>query len=239
MLQRFLNSFKSDCRYIIQNPVLLAAVLYPLIIILLLRFAVNPVSDLIFLKAGFRLGLYYTIIAITIISVIPALLGFIHAFIYLDKHKIDIFNVVLVTPADNKITQFFKMIIPALLCFIIVLTVNLITNPVPTEGWLRSVFVSLLLSVQSPFVLLLIGSFANSRAKAILLLKIYGILLAAVPLGLLLHHPWNYFLFFSPYYWISWAWVSYSPVESLIYGVISTGITIGFILWFYTHLLKK
>ena len=239
MLQRLLNSFKSDCRYIVRDPILLAAVLFPLITILLLRFAINPVSELIFLKTGFLLERYYSIIAITIVSVIPAILGFIYAFMYMNKIETDKSNIVSVTPADQKYFLFFRMMAPALLSFIMILILIFLSDPVPSEGWLRSVFISLFLSIQSTFVFLYIASFCDSRAKGILLLILYGIFLAVIPFGLLFHHPWNYFLFFSPCYWISWAWVSYSPAESLFYGAISIAITAGYIVWFYTHLLKK
>jgi hypothetical protein len=239
MLQRFLNSFKTDCRYIVRDPVLMAAALYPLIVILLLRLAINPVSDLIFLKTGFRLEIYYTIIAITLISVIPLLVGFIYAVTDIDKTVSNKDNSLSLTPADKKSFLFFRLMEPALFSFIMILIVTLFTDPVPSEGWLRSVFISLLLSVQSSLVLLFIRSFAGSRIKAIVLLKIYGILLVVVPLGLLLHHPWNYLLFCFPYYWLSWAWVTYSPSESLFYGAISIAISFGCIVWFYTHLLKE
>jgi hypothetical protein len=235
----FRSLIKSDIKLITRDPVLMAAALYPLIIILLLKFAFNPVSNLIFLKTGFRLEIYYTIIAITLISVIPLLLGFIYAVIDIDKidlHKVNIIPLIL---ADKKSFLYLRVMEPALVSFIIVLIVTLFTDPVPSEGWLRSVFASFLLTAQVPLVLLYIISFAGSRAKAIVLLKIYGILLAVVPLGLLLHHPWNYLLFYFPYYWISWAWVNYSPGESFFYGAISTVITLGYITWFYSHLLKK
>lgn len=239
MLQRLLNSLKSDCRYIVRDPILLSAVLYPLITILLLRFAINPVSDLIFSKTGFRLEIYYTIIAITLISAIPAVFGFIFAIISLNNNELHRLSVDPATPADKKSFLFIRMIVPTLFSIITVFITVLITDPVPSEGWLRTLFVTFLLSVQSPFVLLFIVSFSGGRAKVILLTKLYGILLVTVPLGLLLHHPWNYLIFFSPLYWISWAWVTYTPSESLFYGIISIAISFGCIIWFYSHFLRK
>jgi fluoroquinolone transport system permease protein len=82
-------------------------------------------------------------------------------------------------------------------------------------------------------------SLAGNRVEGSALSKLYGIFLVAVPLGLLLHHPWNYFAFFSPLYWISWAWIISVPFESLIYGAISMIITFGCILIFFRHFLKK
>jgi hypothetical protein len=126
MLQRFLNSFKTDCRYIVRDPVLMAAALYPLIVILLLRLAINPVSDLIFLKTGFRLEIYYTIIAITLISVIPLLVGFIYAVTDIDKTVSNKDNSLSLTPADKKSFLFFRMMEPALFSFIMILIVTLL-----------------------------------------------------------------------------------------------------------------
>jgi len=217
----------------------MAAVLYPLIIILFLRFAIPPFSELIFSKTGFRLELYYTIIAITLISAIPAVFGFIFTFISLNNSDLHRLVFDPATPADKKSFLFIRMIVPILLSIITVFITVLITDPVPSEGWLRSVFVTFLLSVQSPFILLFIVSFSISRPKVILLSKLYGIFLVTVPLGLLIHHPWNYLLFFSPLYWTSWSWVTYSPSESLLYGAISIAISLGCILWFYSHLLRK
>ena len=239
MFQRLLNSFTNDCRYIVRDPILMAAVFYPLITILLVRFAINPISELIFSETGFRLELYYTIIAITLISAIPAVFGFIFAFISLNNSDLNRLNFDPATPADKKSFLCIRLIVPTLLSIITVFITVLITDPVPSEGWLRSVFVTFLLSVQSPFILLFIVNFSNSRPKVILLSKLYGIFLVTVPLGLLIHHPWNYLLFFSPLYWTSWSWVTYSPSESLLYGAISIAISLGCILWFYSHLLRK
>jgi len=144
-----------------------------------------------------------------------------------------------VSPADKKSFFYFSIMEPVLLCFIMIVIVTFLTDPVPSEGWLRSVFVSFLLSLQSSLVILFLRSLSNSRAKAIVLLIIYGIFLALIPIGLLLHHPWNYLLSYFPYYWISWAWISYSPGESFFYGAISIAITLGYNIWFYSHLLKK
>jgi len=239
MFQRLLNSFTNDCRYIVRDPILMTAVLYPLITILFLRFAVPPVSELIFSKTGFRLELYYTIIAITLVSAIPAVFGFIFASIHLNNSELNRLNIDQAAPADKKSFLYFRMIVAILLSFITVYLTVLITDPGPSEGWLRSDFVTFLLSVQSPFILLFIVNFSNSRPKVILLSILYGIFLVTVPLGLLIHHPWNYLLFFSPLYWTSWSWVTYSPSESLLYGAISVAISFGCIVWFYSHLLRK
>lgn len=239
MWNRFRSLFKADIKFIAGSNLLLFVMLTPLLLILLLRLGYPLLSDFIFLKTGFLLYNYYTIIAITIVSVIPVLFGTVYALIFIRESNPLIHQINDLTSAGRKNFIYIRMIIPAVFSFIIVLFSIILTNPVPTEGWLRSIFVSILLSVQSSFVFLFIGSVAGTWSKGIILSKLYGIILATVPLGLLLHHPWNYFVFFSPLYWISWTWVTPVIGESLLYGSISIIITFGCILIFFRHFLKK
>ena len=239
MWSMFRSLFKTDIKFIARDPMLLLAILAPFILILFLRLVFPQLSDFIFLKTGFLLDNYYTLTAITIVSVIPMLFGMVYAFILLDENDLHILQVNAVTPAGKKNFLYMRMLVPAVLSFIMVLFSIIVTNPVPSEGWLRTIFVSFLMSTQSPFIFLFIGSLAGNKAEGMALSKLYGVFLAAVPLGLLLHHPWNYFAFFSPLYWISWAWIISVPVDSLIYGVISMIITFGCILIFFRHFLKK
>jgi fluoroquinolone transport system permease protein len=167
------------------------------------------------------------------------LFGMVYSFILLDESDAHILQVISVTPAGRINFLLMRMIVPSFLSLIMVLLTILFTNPMPSEGWLRTIFVSLLLSFQVPFVFLFIGSLARNKVEGLALSKFYGVFLATVPLGLLLHHPWNYLNFFSPLYWISWAWVSQNPIESLMYGGISIVITAGSILLLFKHFLKK
>lgn len=239
MWNRFRRSFINDINIISHDKTLLLYSLGPIILCIVFKLFFPVLSHYIFSKTGFVLYDYYSLVAITLISFIPAFIGIIYAFILLNEKELNQIQVSAISPAAKKSFLYFRIMPPALLSFIMLLIMTFLTEPVPSEGWLRSVFVSFLLSIQSTFVFLYLVSFSNSRAKGTLLLKLYGIFLAVIPFGLLFHHPWNYFLFFSPYYWISWAWVSYSTAESLSYGAISIAITAGYIVWFYTHLLKK
>jgi fluoroquinolone transport system permease protein len=240
MIRRIiLNSFKADIKFIARDPMLLMAFLAPFILILVLRLVFPLLSIFIFSKTSFLINSYYTLVAITFVSIIPMLFGMVYAFILLDENDLHILQVIAVTPAGKKNFLYMRMIIPAFMSFVMVLLSVIFTNPVPAEGWLRTIFVTFLLSAQSPFIFLFIGSLAGNKIEGLALSKLYGVFLIAVPLGLLLHHPWNYFAFFSPLYWISWAWVTSVPVESLLYGAISMIITFGCILIFFRHFIKK
>ena len=218
---------------------LLVASLIPLLLIVFLKLVFPIFSHFIFLKSGFLLDKYYSLTAITLVSLIPVFFGIVYAFILLDDNDLKISQESVVKPVSGRNSLYMRIIVTVSLSFVLVLLSIFLTDPVPTEGWLRTIFVTILFSIQSPFVFLFIGCLAENRIEGLALSKIYGIFLITVPLGLLLHHPWNYLAFFSPLYWISWAWVVSIPIESFIYGTIATIITSGGIIIFFRHFLRK
>jgi fluoroquinolone transport system permease protein len=239
MWSMFINTLKADIKFIVHDPLLLIASLASFLLILFMTLVFPLISDFIFSRTGFLLVNYFTLAAITIVSVIPVLIGMVYAYILLDENDLHILQVIDVTPAGKKNFIYYRMTVSAFLSFIMVLFSIILINPVPTEGWLRTLFITVLLSIQSPFVFLFIGSLAENKNEGISLSMLYGIFLAAIPFGLLLHHPWNYFAFFSPMYWISCSWVASVSIESLIYGSISMIITFGSIMILFRHFLKK
>lgn len=239
MWNNFKKLFKADIKFIARDPMLLFAILAPFFVILFLRLLFPLIDGFIFLKTGFQPDKYYSLIAISMIPIIPILVGMVYAFILLDENELHILRIISVTPAGMKNFLYMRMMVPAFLGFFMVLISIFLTNPVPSEGWLRTIFVAFLLSTQSSFVFLFIGSLAGNRVEGLALSKLYGVFLIAVPLGLLLHHPWNYFAFFSPLYWSACAWVCSAPVESLIYGAISMVITFVCIAILFRHFLRK
>ena len=234
-----LNSLRADFRFIARDPMLLMAFLAPVFLILFLRLLVPLLSEYIYIKTAFQLMDYYSVVAITMVSLIPMLFGMVYAFILLDENDANILQVISVTPAGKRDFLYMRLLIPAFPGFIMVLVTILLTDPVFSEGWLRTIYISILLSLQGPFTFLFIGCLAGNKVQGLAFSKLYGIFLVAVPLGLLVHHPWNYLLFFSPLYWISWAWIIPSVTESLVYGTIAAVLTFGCSVIFFRYFLRK
>ena len=234
-----INSFKADIKFVGRDPMLLLAITTPIIIIILLKLLFPLISDYVLSLTGFQLDNYYTIVSLTILPVIPMLFGIVYAFMLLDENDTHILQVIAVTPAGKKNFLYMRMITPVIFSFLLVMISIIVTNPVPTEGWIRTTLISLILSLQAPFVFLFIGSLADNKVEGLAFSKLYGIFLIAVPLGLILHHPWNYLMFFSPLYWSSWAWITSSIGECILYGSISMIITLGGIIILFRHFLTK
>ena len=238
-MRRFKSSFIEDMKIISHDLMLIATGLAPIILILLLKFIFPLISHILFLNSGFILDKYYSLTALTLISVIPVLTGMLFAYIILYENDLKNPEGPSVGSLPEKNNIYIRILISLLLSFILIYLSIFLINPVPGEGWLRTLYVVIMLSVQSAFVLLFIVSLAESKSEGFALSKIYGFFLLTVPLGLVLHHPWNYLAFISPLYWISWAWIIKSPIESFMYGSIAMILTAVAILIFIRYFLRK
>ena len=229
------SSLKSDLKSITQSRILSNVILAMLIIILFLKFIFPLISGFIFSKNGIEIYNYYPIIAITLVSVIPVIIGILIAYTYNKQDDL----IIQVSPSEKIIFIITKMMFPTIAGYLMILITAFVTDPVPSQGWLRTIFISALLSGQTTLIFLLIVILAVKKTGRAAISILPLIFIASVPFGLLVHHPWIYLAFFSPLYWISWAWVIPGAGESIIYGGISLLITIGGSLVVYRYLLVK
>jgi len=234
-----LKLFIADIKSIARVPVLLCSLLSPIIITLLLLYIYPLFSGLTWAEDTFSHGRYYSVIAITLISAIPFISGLLFSFIHLTESHSSDNSGAEKSNKDSKNHLIERMSVSAFLSFILVLPVIYLTDAVSTEGWLRGIFAASLLAAMAPFIFLFVTGLNGNRRYWKLLSLISILFLITVPAGLLLHHPWNYFTFFSPYYWLCWAWVIASPAESLMYGLISIAITSVSMLIFYRYFLRN
>jgi hypothetical protein len=223
MKNKQINLFIADIKYIVRFPALLFALLSPVFILLFLIYGFPLVSGFTRVENTFLYDRYFTITAITLISAIPFIYGLLFSFIQLAESQVSATNDPL---AGGDLKWHFKLriVISVILSFGLILLLIYLTDAVPTEGWLRSIYAAFLFSVMTSLVFLFSICFAEDVKRRNLVFLISVLFLMTVPSGLMLHHPWNYFIFFSPFYWLGWAWIITSPAESLLYGLISVVI---------------
>ena len=239
MWSSFKSPFISDINIILHDKTLFARILAPFILILILKFVYPLLSGVIFSKTGFLLDKYYSLVAITFLSVIPMFPGMVYAFIQITEKDSNTIYVQTIAAEYKYKFLLLRMIISAIISFVLVMITIILVKPVPTEGWLRNLFAAGLLSIQAAFVFQFISTLSVTRISGIAVSKLYWIFIITVPLGLLFHHPWNYLAFFSPLYWISWAWVVPNPAESFFYGVIAFLLTSGSILILLRQFVRR
>jgi len=238
MWTRFKKLFIDDFNIISQQKTLYVSALILFILFILLKFIFPPLSHFIFSKSGFVLDNYYSLVAITFVAIIPALVGIIYAHILLNEKSLPPLTPNEITPAIKRNILYMRMIISSFLSFVLLLLTIILTKPVPTEGWLRTLLAAILFSIQAPLVSLFIIVLSKNRVAGVSLSWLWLIFLIAVPFGLLVHHPWNYLVFCSPLYWITWAWIVPSPLESLVYGIIALFLSAVILIFLSGRKLK-
>lgn len=239
MLSRLVRFSISQLIVIIRVPVFILALISPLLIVTGLLFLFPPVSSLSGSGSEIFTERYYSLTAITLISTIP----FIYGWLISSVHLRETASVILTTdfPGFSVPVQRLKgrLAFSILLSFVMILPAVFLTDPVSTEGWLRSIYISSLLATTAGLVFIIATGFVADKKIVVAPLILSVLFLVSVPAGLLLHHPWNYFLFLSPFYWISWSWVTSVVSESILYGAISIVLLSGGILIFFRHSAKK
>lgn len=228
------NSLKSYFKLLKLARIILGSFLTFLGILLVMKIIFPLLGQLTFSKTGFHVDSYYSVIAITLVCLFPLIIGLLYEYIPGEIQSSDL----PATSPGLKSLLLLRMFFAALICFVFVLLTVLLVKPVPTEGWLRNLFASCIISIQVPFVCAMRSALMKKKVKGFYIFIFCIILLITIPFGMLVHHPWNYFVFFSPLYWLSWTWIIGSPVESLVYGTISVIITSTATVIFLKSLLK-
>jgi hypothetical protein len=229
------NSLKSFFKSLKLIRIFLGSAFSILGILFLLKIVFPLFAQLTFSKTGFQVNSYYSVVAIPLVCLLPYLIGMLFEYNLIGNKSSDF----PAAPGPNKSFLLVRMLLVAFISFVFILLTILLTDPVPSEGWLRNLFAALLLSFQAPFICLMIRTLVLKKVKQIPVFIVSLIFLIAVPFGLLVHHPWNYLVFFSPFYWVAWAWIIKIPVEGFMYGAISVIITSVALTVFLSSLLRK
>jgi hypothetical protein len=225
---RIFELLKRDAKAGCHSWYLFIISLVPLVFILLMLLGFPFLADIILSTKNFDLYTYYSLTGITLASAIPVISGHFYAFLFekeKNTHKPYFTDTHL---SDQKLALRTRLVSSFLFSLVFLLIFVFSTDPVQGEGWLRNCYVSLLFALQSPVVFLFANCNAGMRIKVFIVTSLYGLFIIAVPFGLITYHPWNYMAFFSPFYWVAWAWVISIPFESIVYGLIATVLALGY-----------
>lgn len=213
--------------------------LFSLIVIILMMFVFPLLADILLRRHGFDLYRFYSLIALTLASLIPAFPTFFFGFLHIGEfNRIGSAEEGLL-PINLKLSFRIRVLSVFLVTLILLLIFIFSVDPVTEEGWLRNCFVAFLFALQAPLGYIFSSCIAGKRIKGFIIPFVCFLFVIAVPVGLVIFRPWNYLAFFSPFYWIAWAWVIEIPYESLMYGSISIAITFGYMYLLCRKLFKK
>ena len=233
MLSKFKSAFFTDLKAISLNKRILIPLCILILVIILIPFCIHVVTHHEYLYHGVQPAKFYTLISITLVALIPVLTSIAYGNLLSDKTYAVAIKGSTEVSGNVPDSTYIRIFTLLLISFILINLSILIIKPVPAQGWLRTLYAAILLSFQAAAGFLYTGIKDHKRIAGIALSVLYWLFIIALPVGLLLHHPWNRVACFSPYYWIAWAWMLKSPTGSMIYGsvaVILTSIVITILL---------
>jgi hypothetical protein len=239
MWGKFKSTFLADLKAISLNRWLLIAFSILILIVIILPVCSPAVSHSIYMKTGVQPAKYNTLISLTLIALIPVIIGIAYGKIMSDEVQHKKNNDPGMVNRNIPDSTYIRIFTSLTISFILVILSIWFLKPVPSQGWLRTLYGAMLLSVQTPFVLLLIAGTATKKIAGISLSIFYLVFLIALPFGLLVHHPWNYLAFFSPFYWIAWAWMIRPPVEAIQCGSIAIILSMAILFILLRYYLRR
>jgi hypothetical protein len=208
------NNALADFNLLTRKPGLFLCILLPLLLVTFLKLSYPLILNQ--LESLFKLAPenWLTLTLITIISTIPIITGVLFSYMHTYAKLLPKDTVLIKSELTGRMAE------PFILSEFLILLSVVLTNPVPSEGWLRIISVSLIFSLLSPYVYLVLTDkyLKNVGSAVFYVFLIYWIL--AIPVGLLLSRPLNYLAFVSPFYWISWTWLTPSRNESIFLAAI-------------------
>ena len=154
---------KTDIKLIIHKPVLISGILIPFLLVLILKFIFPFISILISSQGRLQPDNYYTIISLMLIFSIPLAVGILMASGFSNRNLISASS--LIKQKEIKVIFLIRAVESFIISFVLVLIPIVIADPVPSEGWLRIIYVSVLLAIQSINILFLITNRIISQSR--------------------------------------------------------------------------
>ena len=225
MWKKFKEQIFADLKIISLNYRFLISlgVLFLLIILILVCLPLVTHSD--YLKYGLQPTKYYSLVSISLVALIPVFAGIVFGSINPAEMPDTPYDDLDKGAGNVSSSILFRALTCLVFSFLLIMLSIWLIKPVPTQGWLRTIYAALILSFQAPTAMLMYTKSGSFKDKSNPFLLPYWITIIMLPVGLMLHHPLNYPAFISPFYWSAWAWMIQSPVQSIICGAIALFLT--------------
>lgn len=198
---------RNDIKQVQRDSLLRWLIIYPLIIALLLRFAVPALTDA--LADTFDLSAYYVLLVGYICLTAPMLTGTVVGFLLLDERDENTLQAQLVTPIPLPTYVSYRVATPALIgivqSIIVVPLLGLVEVPL-----LALVGVGLVGGLFAPIVALFFASFAENKVQGFALMKIIGALGLLAVVAYFVPMPWQDLavLVLPPFWTVKALWIA-------------------------------
>lgn len=186
---------KAELRNILRDRLYMFFVIYPII------FGTGGYFLVAWIKDSNPGSPWSAITAMMLIIITGFIFGALIAFTLLDDKDDKVLMSLKITPISVKQYVIVKILIGMLFAFIATLVLIFATNFLPGANIFLILGITLLGSVQVPFVTLLVNSFSANKVEGFVFMKLSGMVILFPLIGFLVTGWAQYFLGIAPGYW--------------------------------------
>ena len=195
-------SFMQMIRFMAKDMMLLAAGASPVLIGFAIGFGIPAIERLLVKFTGLSqvLTLYYGLFDILFSAITPAMFCFVAAMVMLEEHDDHIDRYLFVTNLGKKGYYISRIILPAMLGFVItcvVLPIFCLTKMTVV----KVLFLALSGTLQGVIIGMLVVNLSSNKLEGMALTKLASLLMFGAAGAYFLETPYSYLLFFMPSYW--------------------------------------
>ncbi len=195
-MNSILTYTRNDLKLIFRDPVLYVMFIVPLLFILLLRFGLPPLFEVMPVLVSYKMVILASICLVT--AMFPA---FIFSFIMLDEKDLEVMAAIRVLPVSSSVFILYRLLFISLFSFFFNLLILVLSNQ--TEWSIgKMLLVSVPVAMVSPVSCLIITAFSSNKIIGTTWMKGLNFLFMIPVLTYIFEGSWEYILGILPYYWI-------------------------------------
>lgn len=195
-MNNILTYTRNDLRLIFRDPVLYVMFFVPLLFIVLLRYVLPTLMELLPAIATYKMVIVASICLVS--AMFPA---FIFSFIMLDEKDMEVLAAIRVLPVSSNGFILYRLLFISLFAFLFNLLILILSNQTDWSPG-KMLLVSIPVSLVSPVSCLLITSFASNKIVGTTWMKGLNFLFMIPVLSYIFKGGWEFIMGILPYYWV-------------------------------------
>lgn len=222
---KYMKILAIDLRYAWRDPVLMAVLFGPVVLLLLSRYGFPIASYWLDLHYSFYLEEYRAFIASFLLIITPLLIGMLVGLLMLDERDENVIVYYSVTPFMRRGYLVYRLALPTILCTMLSLLYLCFSGLIVFR--MEYLLVLLLLALEAPLYALLLAAFAANKVEGLALSKIGGLVIIGPVVAYFTPNFWQILGAWVPTYWPAKVFHLFMHNETLLANVF---FMIGFVI---------
>ncbi len=230
---------QGDLRNIFREPMMMLMLFAPVLLVLVMKFLVPFVAEIIVKETGFVLMNYKVYIETFFMIISAMMMGMITGFIILDERDDEILLYFSVTPLSKKGYLLYRVGSSIIAVTIIVVVISYLTG-MRGINLLKTLPMAFIAATEGPMIALFLVVFAKNKVEGLAMAKLSGFLMMA-PFAILIPSQWHFLGGVLPPFWITKIYIEIQSSGNLYFLYIFIGLIVHtvWLLYFLRRFKNK